>query len=258
MSRAAAMKKSELLSALADKLSIESFHDHSNNGLQVDSRRGEIRKVVSGVDATLPLFKAAAEAGADLVICHHGISWDASLKRITGLNYEIVKFLMDHDLALWACHLPLDAHPELGNNAGICAALGLVERKPFGEYHGNTIGFSGRLPSPMPRDAFANLVRDKIGGNLKTALFGAETIETVGVISGGAADMVSQAADAGFDAYVDGEMDLVSYNICLQREVNMFAPGHYATERFGVRAVGDWLERTFGIKHQFVDFDLPW
>ncbi len=252
------MKKAELIAALADKMAIDTFDDVSNNGLQVDSRREEIRKVVTGVDATLPLFKAAAEAGADLVICHHGISWGDSLKRITGLNYELVKFLMDNNLALWACHLPLDAHAELGNNAGICQALGLVERKPFGKYHGNTIGFSGRLPSPMPRDAFANLVRDKIGNNLHTALFGKDIIETVGVISGGAADMVSQAADAGFDAYVDGEMDLASYNICLQRGINMFAPGHYATERFGVRAVGGWLERTFGIAHQFVDFDLPW
>ncbi len=252
------MKKTDLLTALADKMAIDTFEDVSNNGLQVDSRREEIRKVVTGVDATLPFFQAAAEAGADLVICHHGISWGDSLKRLSGLNYELVKFLMDHDLALWACHLPLDAHPELGNNAGICAALGIVERKPFGEYHGNTIGFSGRLPSPMPCDAFANLVRDKIGGNLHAALFGKETIETVGVISGGAADMAGQAMDAGFDAYVDGEMDLVAYNLCLQRGFNMFAPGHYATERFGVRAVGHWLERTFGIEQQFIDFDLPW
>ena len=252
------MKKTDLVAALADKFAIDSFHDVSNNGLQVDSRRVDICKVVTGVDATLPLFKAAAEAGADLVICHHGISWGDSLKRLDGLNYELVKFLMDNDLALWACHLPLDAHAELGNNAGICAAMGLIDRKPFGEYHGQKIGFSGRLPSPMPRDAFANLVRDKIGHNLRTALFGKESIETVGVISGGAAEMAGQAADMGLDAYVDGEMDLAAYNVCLQRGLNMFAPGHYATERFGVRALGDWLEKSFGIEHRFIDFDIPW
>ena len=252
------MKKCELLSALADKLCIESFHDHSNNGLQVDSRKGEIRKVVSGVDATLPLFKAAAEAGADLVICHHGISWDASLKRITGLNYEIVKFLMDHDLALWACHLPLDAHPELGNNAQLCDALGLADRKPFGKYDGQLLGFSGRLPEPLSREDFADLLRAKIGPRLNMAPFGAERIETIGVVSGGAASMADQAADAGLDAYVDGEIDLVAYNLCLQRGLNLFAAGHYATERFGVRAVGDWLAAEFGVEHRFVDFDLPW
>ena len=252
------MDKTELLEKLAAKFDIDSFHDVSNNGLQVDSRRKEIKKVVTGVDATLPLFMAAVEAGADLVICHHGISWGDSLKRITGLNYELVKFLMDNDLALWACHLPLDAHAELGNNAGICDALGLVDRKPFGEYHGQHIGFSGRLPAPMSRDAFTDLVRDKIGRNLHTALFGPETIETVGVISGGAADMANQAADAGFDAYVDGELNLTAYNICLQQGLNLFAPGHYATERFGVRALGNWLANTFGLEHEFIDFDVPW
>ena len=252
------MKKTDLIAALADKMAIDTFEDYSNNGLQVDSRRTDIRKIVTGVDATLPLFQAAAEAGADLVICHHGISWGDSLKRLNGLNYELVKFLMDNDLALWACHLPLDAHAELGNNAGICAALGLVERKPFGEYHGNKIGFSGRLPSPMPRDAFADLVRGKIGRNLHTALFGRETIESVGIVSGGAADWAKQAADAGFDAYVDGESNHSAYILCQQRGLNLFAAGHYATERFGVRALGGWIERTFGIEHQFIDFDLPW
>ncbi len=252
------MKKAVLIAALADKMAIDSFNDHSNNGLQVDSRRDEIRKIVTGVDATLPFFQAAAEAGADLVICHHGISWGDSLKRLSGLNYELVKFLMDHDLALWACHLPLDAHPELGNNAGICSALGIVDRKPFGEYHGSEIGFSGRLPSPMPRDAFADLVRCKIGQNLHAALFGREMIETVGVVSGGAADWAKQAADEGFDAYVDGEINHTAYLLCQQRGLNLFAAGHYATERFGVRAVGNWLERAFGIEQQFIDFDLPW
>ena len=252
------MDKTSLLSALAAKFDIASFHDCSNNGLQVDSRRRDVRKVVTGVDATLPLFQAAAEAGADLVVCHHGISWGDSLKRIDGLNYELVKFLMDHDLALWACHLPLDAHPELGNNAGICAALGLVDRVPFGEYHGHVIGFAGRLSAPMPRDAFADLLRDRIGRALHVAPFGSETIATVGVISGGASDMACQAADAGFDAYVDGEINLVAYNLCLQRRLNLFAAGHYATERFGVRALGDWLAQAFGVEHQFIDFDLPW
>ena len=252
------MKKTELLAALADKMAIDSFEDYSNNGLQVDSRRIDIRKVVVGVDATLPFFKAAAEAGADLVICHHGISWGDSLRRLTGLNYELVKFLMDHDIALWACHLPLDAHPELGNNAGICAVLGLVDRKPFGEYHGRKIGFSGRLPTPMPRNAFANLVRGKIGRNLHAALFGPETIESVGVVSGGAADMAGQAADEGLDAYLDGEINHTAYILCQQRGLNLFAAGHYATERFGVRALGEWIGRAFGIEQQFIDFDLPW
>ncbi len=252
------MQKKELLAALADKLAVSSFNDYSNNGLQVDSRRAEIRKVCTGVDATLPFFEAAAGAGADLVICHHGISWGSSLKLINGLNYERVKFLFDNDLALWACHLPLDAHPELGNNAGVCDALGLVDRRPFGEVNGQLLGFSGRLPAAISRDAFADLLRARVGRHLHVAPFGREEIETVGVVTGAAAGMVSQAIDAGLDAYVNGEIDLTAYNACLQSRMNLFAAGHYATERFGVRALGDWIASQFGLEHQFIDFDLPW
>lgn len=252
------VEKTALIRAMADELGIERFHDSSNNGLQVDSSRTDIRRICTGVDASLPFLRAARDAGADMVLCHHGISWGDSLKRITGLNYSIVKFLMDADLALFACHLPLDAHPVLGNNAQICDALGLTDRRPFGEYHGETIGFAGRLPSPMGRDDFAELVRGKIGANLRTALFGRETIETVGVISGGAAGMAGQAMDQGLDAFIDGEIDLVSYNECMQRGMNLFAAGHYATERFGVRALGEWVAGKFGVAHEFIDLDIPY
>lgn len=252
------MDKTALIQAMADELGIERFHDISNNGLQVDSSKADIRKICTGVDATLPFLRAARDAGADIVLCHHGISWGDSLKRIAGLNYSIVKFLMDADMALFACHLPLDAHPVLGNNAQICDALGLTDRRPFGEYHGETIGFAGRLPSAIGREDFAALVRDRIGANLRVAPFGKEAIETVGVVSGGASEMVGQAIDQGLDAFIDGEIDLVSHNECLQRGMNLFAPGHYATERFGVRALGEWAAAKFGLAHEFIDFDIPY
>lgn len=252
------MDKATLIKTMADELGLERFKDISNNGLQVDSSRNNIVKVCTGVDATLPFLRAAREAGADMVLCHHGISWGDSLKRITGLNYDIVKFLMDADMALFACHLPLDAHPVIGNNAKICEALGLTDRRPFGEYHGETIGFAGSLPSPMDRDAFAGLVHEKIGGTLRTATFGKQVIATVGVVSGGASEMAGQAIDQGLDAFLDGEIDLISYNECLQRGMNLFAPGHYATERFGVRALGEWVAGKFGVAHEFIDFDIPY
>lgn len=252
------MNKNELIAALSAKLDITSFNDVSNNGLQLDCRKDEIKKVCTGVDATLPFFKAAVDAGADMVICHHGISWGDSLKRIIGLNYDLVSFLIEHNLALYACHLPLDANAELGNNAGICDALGIEDRKPFGLYHGQNIGFSGRLPLPLPRDRFADEIRARINPNIQVLPFGKETIATVGVISGGAASEVSEAIDRDLDAYITGEADLVSYNTCLQCGMNMFAAGHYATERFGVRSVGAWLNTEFGIEHEFIDFNLPY
>lgn len=251
------VKTKELFAALGKELRIADFEDVSNNGVQVASSKTEIAKVCSGVDATLPFFEEAARRGADLVICHHGISWGDSLKRIDGLNYELVSFLVKHDMALWACHLPLDAHPTLGNNAQICGTLGLRNLEPFYRYHGETIGFKGELPEPLPRDKFAVLVKERISPRVVAHAFGAETIRTVGVVSGGAADGIAQALDEGLDAYLTGETDLQNYNLCLQRRGNMYAAGHYATERFGIRAVGEWLSAKFGIEHEFVDFDLP-
>lgn len=247
----------KLFAALEKELRIADFTDVSNNGVQVASPKRQIRKVCSGVDATLPFFEEAAKRGADLVICHHGISWGDSLKRLDGLNYELVSFLVKSGMALWACHLPLDAHPSLGNNAQICRALGLRGLEPFYRYHGETIGFKGELAAPLRRDDFAALVKERVSPRVVAHGFGAEAIRTVGVVSGGAADGIAQALDEGLDAYLTGETDLQNYNMCLQRRGNMFAAGHYATERFGIRAVGEWIAAEFGIGHEFVDFDLP-
>jgi dinuclear metal center YbgI/SA1388 family protein len=250
--------KKEIIEALNKKLEISSFHDLSNNGLQVDSPRDPIAKVCSGVDGSLAFFKAAKEAGADLVICHHGISWGDSLKQITGSNYRLVSYLIENKMALWACHLPIDAHPILGNNAQICDTLKLVSREPFGEYHGQSIGFSGSLEKPLSRTAFQELLKSKISPNLNAHLFGNEEIKTVGVISGGAPELVAEAIEKGLDAYITGEANLISHNLCQEGQMNMFAMGHYATERFGIRAVGDWLSNELGIEHEFIDLDIPY
>lgn len=252
------MKKELLVSSLNEYLQIAKFKDVSNNGLQVDSGCEEVTKVCLGVDATLPLFERAAEMGAEFVICHHGISWGDSLSRIVGVNYKQVKFLLDHNIALWACHLPMDAHGEVGNNIGICRALGLTDIVPFGKYHGETIGFSGKLSNPMTREEFVTMLKGSISSSVVSHSCGKEVISTVGVVSGGASEMVSDAIDCGLDAYITGETNLQSYNLCLQAEMNMFALGHYATERFGVKAIGEWLKAKFNLSSVFVDFDLPY
>ena len=251
-------KTTDIIRALNEKLGIDNFSDVSNNGLQVEMNRQEIHRVCTGVDATLPFFEAAAAKGADLVICHHGISWGDSLKRITGLNYRIIRSLLEKNIGLYGCHLPLDAHPELGNNAQIAFSLGLQNLKPFGFYHGQAIGFYGELQRPVSRNDFEALVSDKINKDLKKAAFGKETVRTVGVISGGGAFALSEAIENDLDAFLTGELDLPTYNEALQVGANMYAAGHYATERFGVKAVGAWLERTFGIEHIFIDFNLPY
>lgn len=251
------MNSLELFNALAEELHISDWNDVSNNGLQVASSKSDIRKVCSGVDATIPFFEEAIRRNADLVIVHHGISWGDSLKRIDGLNFELVSLLVKNDIALWACHLPLDAHPVLGNNAQICNALGLHSIRPFGIYHGRHIGFCGEFAAPIPRDDFRALLTKTIAPRITAHEFGTDSIKSVGVVSGGAASNLVDALDLGLDAFVDGETDLQTFNLCLQRHGNMYAAGHYASERFGIRAVGDWLASNFGIEHEFIDFDIP-
>ena len=247
-----------LVAALDAEMRGELFHDDSNNGLQVACSDKPIRKVCCGVDASLACFEAAAAQGADLVICHHGISWGSSLRRITGLNYRRIAFLMHHDMALWACHLPLDAHPVLGNNAVLARALGLRRCQPFGIYHGTPIGVSGTLARPLACAEFERRLTAAIGPRVNAMRFGATRIRTVGIVSGGAAAEVEQAAEAGLDAYVSGEATLQGYNLAEQHGINAFFCGHYATERFGVQAVGRWIESHFGIPSVFIDLNLPY
>jgi dinuclear metal center YbgI/SA1388 family protein len=257
------MELKKLVAALDAEMGLDGadrFHDDSNNGLQVANGSGRVTKIALGVDATLPFFERAVEAGADLAIVHHGISWGSSLKRITNLNYRMVSYLMRNDLALWACHLPLDAHPKLGNNAQLAQALGLRQQKPFGEYHGVAIGVRGSFAKPLTRAAFFERVRRVTGNSaaMKTLEFGRATVRTVGVISGGAPSQVVDAIAAGLDAYITGESNLSAYNRALQDGINVAFAGHYATETFGVKAVGALIQKRFKLPVKFVDFKIPY
>lgn len=238
------------------ELRIADFKDSANNGLQVENS-GRAGRVCCGVDASMEFFEAAAERGANLLVCHHGLSWGDSLKHITGLNYRRLAFLVRNDMALYACHLPLDAHPRLGNNAQLCRALGLKRLKPFGLYNGRLIGFRGELARPMSLKAFKSMVCRVTGApDMKTMDFGKKTVRRIGVISGGAAAEVVDAAEAGLDVYLSGEPQLMAYNLAREYGINAIFAGHYATERFGVMAVGAELRRRFGVQSGFVDLKI--
>lgn len=231
--------------------------DASNNGLQVENS-GKITKICTGVDASLRFFEEAAARGADGVIVHHGISWGDSLRRITGLNYRLIKTALRHDCALYAAHLPIDAHPALGNNARLADLLTLQDRHPFYAYHGQPIGFRGTLPAPMPLDALVALLCERVNPDLRVLPFGKREIRTVGIVSGGAADGVAQAAEAGLDLYLTGEPSLVGYNLAEQLGCTTIFAGHYATERFGVQAVGNWIRDNLNIPVEHIDFEIPY
>jgi dinuclear metal center YbgI/SA1388 family protein len=248
---------STLVSLLDETLAIDAYRDSSNNGLQI-ANSGAVTKVVTGVDASLRLLKEAAARGADCVVCHHGISWGDSLKRITGLNHRLVAFAIEHNIAVYAAHLPLDAHPCYGNNAQLCKALGLTHLKPAFAYHGETIGFTASYPKAIPFSAFCDRVRNTVNPDIRVLDFGKKSVKTVGVVSGGASDMIDQAAELGTDAYLTGEPSLQGYNQAEHLNQNVVFAGHYATETFGVRALATLVARKFKLRAEFVDFNIPY
>jgi dinuclear metal center YbgI/SA1388 family protein len=249
-------KLARIVALLDRELKTASFDDGSNNGLQVENS-GRVGRVCCGVDASVAFIEAAARRGAGLLICHHGISWGDSLKRITERNYRIVSLLMEHDLALYASHLPLDAHPRLGNNAQICRALGLRRVEPFGVYRGQKIGFCGELRTAMTFGRFKTLVERTVNPDIGVLEFGKAKVRSVGVVSGGAAEEIAEAAEKGLDVYLTGEPSLNGHNLGQDLNMNVIFAGHYATERFGVQALGRWVAARFGVPWEFVDLGVP-
>ncbi len=238
---------SELLN-IADFASI----DYSQNGIQVERKNSEIRKVAFAVDAVMQSFNQAAELGADLLFVHHGIFWGRE-SVLTGTHYQRIRFLLENDIGLYAVHLPLDAHAELGNNIGMARAMDLREIEPFGWYKGKTIGFSGRFEEPQ--DIPSILTRLKMHPEECNAIlpFGPEKISTVGIISGGSSRDISQAIDAGFDLFISGEADHTVYHTAQEQGINMIAAGHYASETWGVEAMAKRVAEETGLETVFID-----
>lgn len=248
-----------IVSYLDRELNVDAFQDVSHNGLQVEGS-GIVKKVCCGVDASMSFFEAALKENADLVICHHGISWGSSLARITNLNYRRVRFLLEHDIALYACHLPLDAHRVYGNNACIANALELRNMQPFGLYHGQSIGFSGRLRAIRTIGSFVKHVQGIMNRDtpLQVMEFGPAKVKTVAVVSGGAADMAAEAGKRGIDVLVTGEPVLAAYSVAQEYGVHVVFGGHYATETFGVRSLGQLVAQQFGVESAFINMNVPY
>lgn len=252
------MNCTEIAALLDRELRLSAFRNVSHNGLQIENE-GPVTRVATAVDASLETFEAAAAQGAQMLIVHHGLSWGDSLARITGANRRLLATAFRHNLALYAAHLPLDAHPRLGNNAQLALALGLTRVRPFMEYHGQTIDCAGLFPEPLSRDAFERAVRDAVRPlRVERFDYGAPLIRTVGICSGGAPEGIAQAAHEGLDAYLCGEATLQAYNLARDWGANALFAGHYATERFGVRALGQWLTEQTTLPVAFIDFDLPY
>ena len=228
------VKTTRIIEWLDRTLDVAAFDDVSNNGVQVARRGGDVESVAFAVDGSARAVSAAARAGAQLLVVHHGISWGGGIRRVAGGVYEVVKAAIDADVALYACHLPLDAHPKLGNNAQIARLLGLVDVRPAFSYHGNVIGCIGT--SRRARSV-------AIGGNDVRLAAG----ETVGVCSGGGGEFAEEAKRLGCGLFVTGEAswgDVIAAENCGMR---MVCCGHYDTEVFGVRALAGAMKRALKV-----------
>jgi dinuclear metal center YbgI/SA1388 family protein len=246
------MQRKQLIEYIGQLLDINAFSDYAPNGLQVEGRP-EINKIVGGVTACQALVDRAVEEGADALLVHHGYFWNGENPCVVGMKQRRLKALLASDINLLAYHLPLDAHPELGNNAQLARLLGL---KVEGGFAGNPpIGQYGELESPMSADAFAARMGEKLGREpLHIPGMGKE-IRRVAWCTGAAQGYLEQASLLGVDAYISGEISEPTVHTARETGVHYYSAGHYATERYGVQALGAHLAERFSLDFQFYDID---
>jgi len=215
------------------------------NGLQL-ANGGTISRVTAAVDLCDATVQMAAQQGADLLLVHHGLFW-GGLQRLTGRAYRRVAGLIRHNIALYSAHLPLDVHPEVGNNAVLAHRLGVARRGEFGEEYGMRIGVWGEVD--IPRAVLAQRLGEVVGGQPRLMPFGPERVRRVGIVTGAAGSMIGQAAAQGLDTYITGDGAHHTFFDAEELGLNVFYAGHYATETFGVKALAERL---------CTEFDLPW
>jgi dinuclear metal center YbgI/SA1388 family protein len=244
-----------LLAAFDQLLQPERFKDYGPNGLQVEGK-AEVRKIVSGVTASLALIEAAVAAQADAIFVHHGLFWRGQDGRVTGWMKQRLALLLAHDINLYAYHLPLDAHPELGNNAQLGGKLGLKADRYFGE---NNLGFMATAAAAGPGTAQSLADHVKNALNRPVTLVGPaqSAIKNIAWCTGGAQGYFEDAIAAGADAFITGEISEPQAHYAREMGVAFIACGHHASERYGAPAVAAHVAAQFGLVHEFIDIDNP-
>lgn len=229
--------------------------DYCPNGLQVEGRP-QVRRIVSGVTASQALLDAAVEAEADVVLVHHGYFWKGENPCVVGIKQRRLKTLLTHDISLLAYHLPLDVHPEVGNNVQLARQLDITVEGLLEPDNPRTVGLIGSLAEPLtPRD-FARRVQDVLGRE-PLLVEGSGMIRRIGWCTGGGQGYIDTAIAAGVDLYLTGEASEQTFHSARENGISFIAAGHHATERYGVQALGDYLARRFAIEHLFIDCPNP-
>jgi len=245
------MNRDGLVAFLDEYLQVSAYPDKSSNGLQVEGK-AEVERAAFAVDTTLRTIERAVRGKADMLIVHHGMIW-GGLNYITGIHYKRLKALIENDLNLYAAHLPLDAHPEVGNNVGLLRLLGLEPKGQFGEYKGLSIGFYGEFEEPQPIEKVAQIIAEKLDTTVKTYEFGKREIKTVGAISGAGAFALEEAHREGIDLLITGEFGHADYLTAVDLPQSVLVAGHYKTETLGVKALMELIRERFGLSVFFID-----
>ena len=273
------VRLSEVISHLDETLEIGRFRDYGPNGLQVEGRP-DVRRIVTAVSANLETFERActsAKANAndtDLIVVHHGLIWGRGISRIVGTAANRLRYLLSNGISLAAYHLPLDAHPALGNNAGLADAIGLEAsgRRGFGDVRGHALGLAGTLAEPMTREAAIEHIGNAVGNSHGSSLdssrgagsnkfafpYGPDVVTTIGLCTGAASDLLEEAAQAGCDLFVTGELAERAGEVARELNITLVAAGHVATEVYGPQRLAAELRRAFPeTSVEFIDVPSP-
>jgi dinuclear metal center YbgI/SA1388 family protein len=247
--------RDDIIEFLDELLDAPGWPDYGPNGLQVPGAP-EVSAVVTGVSAHRELFERAVAAGAQLVLCHHGLFWGRT-ELVTPELKGRLKILFDADASLAAYHLPLDAHAEVGNNAQICGLLGFERSEPFSEHRGRPVGWVGRSEQGVPARELFERCGEVFGQEPLVFDAGPDLVRSIGIVSGGAASSIHEAVAHGLDAFLTGEPSEFVMASAREGRVHFIAGGHYATETFGIKRLGELLEDRFGVSHQFIEVPNP-
>jgi dinuclear metal center YbgI/SA1388 family protein len=250
-------KRDEILGYCDDLLDCGSFEDYGPNGLQVPGPT-EVSKIATSVSANLETLERGIEAGAELIITHHGLIWGDAPSPVSVPMAARLRALLCSDVSLAAYHLPLDAHPEIGNNALLRDALDLgADDRPFGEAKGSAVGLIGRASDPIEVDELRRRLAEAVGQEPLVFDAGPDRITTVGIVTGAGGFALHEAGPLGLDALVTGEPSEPVMGEAREYGVHFLAGGHYATETFGIRRLGELIAERFEVEHEFIDVPNP-
>ncbi|MFT6924765.1 MAG: dinuclear metal center YbgI/SA1388 family protein [Psychromonas sp.] len=250
------MNNKKLANKLDQFLEIHQFKDYCPNGLQVEGKP-EIKKIITGVTACQALIDVAVLENADAILVHHGFFWKGEAQEIVGMKYKRIKALIEKGINLYAYHLPLDVHPELGNNAQLAKLLGITDRRPLEPWDKRSVGRVGKFEEVISPEQLSARIESVLARKPLHIDGGKKEIKSIAWCTGGGQDYITIAAEQGIDAFISGEVSERTVHIAREMGIHYYAAGHHATERYGVQALGEWLAAEYDFDVKFIDINNP-